>query len=219
MTDRSSGEHDTETMARVYLEQGKVDEAAAIYHRLLDRAADDAGQIEHLGSLLAASETRRADARRRVAQPAAAVSTAPEMELCALVPQGPGQATCLWEVTPRGRGAAQRQLADAPGRLVLRVVVWAFGTPRSDAARWDRDFGADADTGGRVVELPAEGGLATAAIGLRSPGGAFAAIAHAAPRLVPGALPAAGPAAELMEVAPAESATEPEPAEGRIVAP
>jgi len=211
VTDGPSGDHDTETMARIYLQQGKVAEAAAIYRRLLDRAADDASQIAHL-------EARRAAARQRVVEAAAGPPT-PEVDLCAIVPWGPGQAACLWEITPRGRSAAQRQLAGARGRVVLRVVVWIPGPTGGETSRWERDLVTDADAGEQVVELPAAGGHAVAAVGLQAASGAFAAIAHAAPRLVPAALPAPGPPPLVMEVAPPESVTEPDPAEGRMIEP
>ncbi|HEY3359083.1 MAG TPA: hypothetical protein VGQ83_37885 [Polyangia bacterium] len=211
-------EHDTETMARVYLEQGKVAEAAAIYRRLITRAAEDADQIGHLRGLLADSETLKRDARQRAAAAAAALPARAGVDLAAIVPLGPGLCACLWEVTPRSREAARRQLGGAAGRLVLRIVTAGAGPAADAPTRAVRDVAVDDDAGERAVETP-DGGVMAVAVGLRAGDGSFAAIVHAAPTPLPAASPGPAGASALLEVEPARGGPEAEPAVGRSVAP
>jgi hypothetical protein len=205
-------------MARVYLEQGKVAEAAAIYRRLIKRADADAEQIGHLRELLERSEVQRREARRRTEAPPAALPARLGVDFVALVPLGPGRAACVWELTERGRAAAGRQLAAAPARLVLRLVAVSPGAAADEPGRWEREVALGAEVGERAFDTP-DGGVIAAALGLRAADGSFAAITHAAPGPLPASAPAASGAARLLEVEPAHRGPDPEPAEARSVAP
>ncbi|MBI5478314.1 MAG: hypothetical protein HY906_05625, partial [Deltaproteobacteria bacterium] len=108
---------DTLTMARVYLDQGKVEEAAAIFDRHVDRVCGDARQIAELREVVERSLVGAAAARRRASEAPGDLPPRHGRDLVAVVPLGPGRILCAWEATPRGRAAAAAQLAGRGGAL------------------------------------------------------------------------------------------------------
>jgi hypothetical protein len=118
---------------------------------------------------------------------------------CELIARDPGMLFAYWEVTDGGLGDARRHLgADADGaRLVLRLFTIAGG-----AARDTRDHPLDGQRGRRYVSWPRAGALLRAAVGLVSPLGLFAPIAHSSTVRVPPSEPAPPEPVEWMEVDP-----------------
>jgi hypothetical protein len=222
-------EHDTETMARLYFEQGHEDRAAEIYRRLL--AADPSNPR---------LEKRLADAEAAVARRAGKVApTAPKepekpaeekappaggepfgvldweelpdaygVDECELIARDPGTLFTYWEVTDAGLADARGHLgADAEGaHLVLRIFTV------SGDGRDTRDVALDGTRGRRYLSAQRSGVLVRAAVGLVSPAGLFAPVAHSSTVRVPPAEPAPPSHVEWMEVEPARSrGLKPEP--------
>ena len=212
---------DTLTMARVYLDQGKVEEAAAIFDRLVDRACGDARQIVELREVVERSLAGAAVARRRAAEPPGELPPCHGRDLAAVVPLGPGHLLCAWEATPRGRAAAAAHLAGRDGSLALRLVTATpGGGPDGAAGRTTRDLALEHDVGEIRIDAPAGGGFLCAAVGLLAADGGFAPVAHS--EVLP--LPASGPAAStgrpvLIEVEPARGGLDHEPPAPRLVEP
>jgi hypothetical protein len=203
---------DTLTMARVYLDQGKVEEAAAIYDRLVASACGDARQIAELREIVERSLAGAAAARRRADEAPAALPAAHGRDLVALVPRGPGRVLCAWEATPRGRAAAAAQLVGRAGVLALRLVT---ATPGAAAGRDSRDLPLQTEAG-EVEVAVGRAGFACAAVGLLAADGFFAPLAHSDVLPLPTAGAAgAGERVTLVEVEPARGGLDHEPPQPR----
>jgi hypothetical protein len=211
---------DTLTMARVYLDQGKVGEAAAIFDRLVDRACGDGQRIVELRQIVERSLASAAAARRHAGEPPGDLPRCHGRDLVAVAPLGLGRILCAWEVTPRGRAAATTQLAGRPGALALRLVTATPGdAPDGAAGRTSQDLPLETEVGETLVATPRTGGFLCAAVGLLSVDGNFAPVAHS--EVLP--LPAMGLAASpgritFIEVEPAAGGLDHEPPVPRLVA-
>jgi uncharacterized protein DUF4912 len=207
---------ETETMARLYEEQGHVTQALVIYRRILDENPARTDLKERIDSL----ERRAAPPvppqeippgqRQSMAPPSEPFGMLDFEELpeiygiddCAVVPRDPWNLFVYWEVTPDGRAGARSRLGGEghAARLVLRL--YSVGVGEGGVAHEERDVDLDWDHGRRVIPPPRPGVRVSVAIGLRAPSGAFAPIVHSATVLVPPAEPYPEGPVEWMEVLP-----------------
>src|SRR5262245_58258656 len=205
---------ETETMARLYEEQGHVAKALVIYRRILDAEPERKDLEERIESL----ERRSAPPVPPQEIPPGQRQSMPQEPLgmldyeeppeiygiddCAVVPRDPWNLFVYWEVTPDGRAGARARLgADGhAARLVLRLC--SVGVGPGGVAHEERDVDLDWDHGRRVIPAPAPGLRVSIAVGLRAPSGAFAPIVHSATVLVPPAEPYPEGPVEWMEVLP-----------------
>jgi hypothetical protein len=218
-TTPSTDDGATETMARLYEEQGHPAQAAEIYRKLLAREPGRTELSEHLRRL---EEAARAPAPARPSEPAAPPPQRPTqahgepfgildyeelpdaygVDEVILMPQDPWYLFAYWEVTPAGRAGARSQLGDEAhaARLVLRL----YDVHATDAGviESQHDVELDWDHGRRYLSAPQSGARASCAVGLRAPSGAFAPIAHSALVRVPPAQPYPEGPVEWMEVLP-----------------
>jgi hypothetical protein len=213
----SPADLDTLTMARIYLDQGQVEEAAAIYDRLVATACGDAQQIVELRDVVERSLSGAAVARRRASEAPTELPPHHGRDLVAVVSLGPGRVLCAWEATPRGQAAAAAQLRGRRGGLALRLVTATPGDGPA-AGRATRDVALATDAGEVEVEAPARGGFVCAAVGLLADDGSFAPLAHSEVMPLP-ATDAAAPTAGVtfLEVEPARGGLDCEPPEPRLV--
>lgn len=113
-----------------------------------------------------------------------------------VIPQDPGFLFFYWEVTPGGWDRAKAHLR-GDGALTLRL--WST----TDDGRTDEiDVALDWDHGRRYLAAPRPGAHVSAAVGVRTPDGRFAAIAHAPRTRVPWAEPGPDAPIEWMIVEP-----------------
>lgn len=145
----------TATIARLYMVQGKLDQAEAIYRELLKDGPDDQRLLDGL------AEVQR---QHTLAQ-------APTAEdRLALRREGNGL-RCLWSVTDAGQRRAQLLLA-GPSRLVLRLMPFP-ANPQQPA----HDSELASLTGESIVPLPPGAQVLAAAVGLHGPD-RFVSIVH-----------------------------------------
>lgn len=113
-----------------------------------------------------------------------------------------------WEVTEPGLDAARQQLGASadPARLVLRILSSA-GERRGRDAREIRDIPVDmaARHGRKYLEAPRHSSAFRVAIGLLSPEGLFAPIAHSPSVRMPPQQPSSETSIEWLHVLPARS--------------
>jgi hypothetical protein len=116
-----------------------------------------------------------------------------------------------WEVTETGLAAAREQLGPSAkeARLILRVFATggsssAAGGARSRDGRDIRDVPVQTHHGRRYLEAPRPNSLLRVAIGLLSPEGFFAPIAHSSLLRVPPQQPSAETNVEWLHVLPAK---------------
>ncbi|MFO0579905.1 MAG: DUF4912 domain-containing protein [Polyangia bacterium] len=111
-----------------------------------------------------------------------------------------------WEVTEAGLAAARSHLgvAEEQGRLLLRIFITS-AQPGGRELRDLRDVTLEALFGRRYIEAPRPGSLVRAAVGLLSPEGLFAPIAHSSLLRVPPGQPANETSAEWLSVQPHRS--------------
>jgi hypothetical protein len=147
----------TATIARLYLLQGKLVEAEAMYRRLLDERPDDARLLEGLAEVQGRQQAR--------------LQPLPGEDRLELDWKGE-RLRCRYVITPEGERRARR-LTGGAGDLVLRVMAFP---PETGAAPIDQPI---AQLAGEL-ELPAPEGarVLAAAVGVRAGGDQFAAIAH-----------------------------------------
>jgi hypothetical protein len=150
----------TPTIARLYMLQGKLGEAEAIYRALAEESPDDPrvrdglAEVQRRRQAPAADSARGSDLGCRVELRAAAGGTL----------------ECSYAVSEAGRRRASLVLGEA-GTLTLRAVAFP--------AAEQEDLELPGAQG--VLALPARFAAApvvVAAIGLRDGGGRFVAIAH-----------------------------------------
>jgi len=224
--DRPQG-HDTESMARLYLEQGEFGRAAGLFRDLLRLRPDDAELRDGLAvaeraeaglQTGAAPGTRPDDPPPRPAPPPPGagepigmldLEEPPDtygLDECELLFKDPHYVFVYWEVTERGLGAARRDLGDegSESRLVVRLFAQHDRGDRG-TERESRDHFVDWNNGRRYFPSPRPGARVRAAIGLVTPSGLFAPIAHSSQIHVPPAEPATTVASEWLEVAPART--------------
>lgn len=216
----------SEDIARAYAAEGHRDEAIAIYRLLLRERPDDAHLQERLDELLQqrAAGPEHERARRPKLSPS---PTGPHTEPFGMLDlrelpevygvdevevlyRDPFWAFVYWEVTETGVHAARSQLQHSGGdaRLVLRLFTTLPGGPGGDAkhGREVRDVALTWQHGRRYLEVPRPGAQLRVAVGLLSPEGYFAPIAHSSQlRLPPPAPGPAAPAVDWMQVAPPRS--------------
>jgi hypothetical protein len=122
---------------------------------------------------------------------------------CEVLFQDPAWVFAYWEVTEPGLQAARAQLGQSAGaaRLVLRLFTTVAG---ADGVERDiRDIDLNWNHGRRYLPAPRAGAHLRIAVGLLSPEGYFAPIAHSSLTRVPPSQPTFGPV-EWMEVVPAK---------------
>jgi hypothetical protein len=211
---------ETETMARLYEEQGHLADALRIYRKILDERPDRADLLERIASLEPRSGKPPGPllfGPRPGETPAPATAGAEPLSMLddeelpdafgiddvMVMPRDPWHVFVYWEVTPEGRAGARTHLgAEAHvGALVLRV--YSVGVADGGIVKQERDVELDGDRGRRLLPAPGAGLRVSVAVGLRGPSGAFAPIAHSPSVLVPPAEPGPEGPAEWMEVVPA----------------
>jgi tetratricopeptide (TPR) repeat protein len=144
----------TATIARLYMLQGKLQQAETIYRQLLKESPDDARLVEGLAEVQRRAETAQALSDDRV-------------ELRVL-----GDAfVCNWVISDEGRRRA-RLVLGGEGQLVLRLASFP-----SDPGRPSEDRPLAEETGTLVLPL-VRATLVAAAVGLRASDGRFTSIAH-----------------------------------------
>ncbi len=147
---------ETATVARIYMMQGMLDEAEALFLKLLE---DNPGD-ERL-------ETGLADVRQRIQDELEAVSSD-----CVEVAVRGGKLHCKWTIRDEGRQRAERQLG-RDGELVLRLVAFPLHPSRPE-----EDIPLESNEGKRTIDRPLRAHLVAAAVGLKDSGGNFVSIAH-----------------------------------------
>lgn len=146
----------TATIARIYLKQGLLEQAEALYRDLLRRRPGDPELERGLGEVL----------RRRGEQRAPVGDDRVSVEL------GDGTVVCRWLLTEEGKGRAERVL-EGPGRPALRLV----GFPRERGVA-PRDVLVEQREGNLSFRAPRRARLLAAALGLLGEGDRFVAITH-----------------------------------------
>jgi hypothetical protein len=208
---------ETETMAKLYEEQGHLDQAMAIYRKLLAASPEREEikeKIAHLQARIAALTTaEHADVPPPMEAPRLPGPTEPMGMLdyeelpdaygiddVFLMAQDPWTLFVYWEVTADGRANAHSQIG-AEGhasRLILRLYV--VSSTAEGVVDESLDVDLSWDHGRRYLPAPRPGARVTVAVGLRAPSGAFAPIAHSRTVLVPPSEPAPEGPVEWMEV-------------------
>lgn len=151
----------TATIASIYVQQGKLQEARAIYRQLLQERPDDRtlrDGLRRVEAMIAEQRDERpADGRG-----------GDRVELS----RRDGNLHCRWSITDEGQQRAQLVLG-GQGQLTLRLV----GFPAvNDLPPRDETL----DAAGGTLELPRPPGstLVSAAVGLLDDSGRFASIVH-----------------------------------------
>ncbi|HJZ86806.1 MAG TPA: DUF4912 domain-containing protein, partial [Polyangia bacterium] len=205
---------ETETVARLYENQGHFDKALAIYRRMLAR---DPARTDLSERIRALEARRTAPPHAPGPGPASVEPQAPAepfgmldyeeppetygVDEVAVLPQDPWHLFVYWEVTADGRASARSQLGTEghAAQLVLRLA--SVRALKGDLERDQRDLELDWDHGRRYLKAPWSGARVSVAVGLRTPSGRFAPIAHSPAVLVPPAQPAPPGPVEWMQVA------------------
>jgi hypothetical protein len=208
-------ELETLTMARRYLAEGQPVRALEIFEKLLALDPDD----EELAAEVAEAR-KRLPAPKPVEQqqPQSPTSNEPMWMLdleelpetygvdeCEVLYKDPWWVFAYWEVTDGGMDAARAQLGPSAGssRLVLRL----FTTTQKDGEtqREVHDIDLHGRHGRRYLPSVKPGAHLRVAVGLLSPEGYFAPIAHSSLVRVPYAEPAPPGHVEWMEVIPSRT--------------
>jgi hypothetical protein len=224
-------DYDSETMARVYLEQGLAERAVEIYRELVAARPGDAALVGRLAEAERAAEATRQkrpppEARRRQRPPTdhepfgildyEELPEAYNVDEVEVLFRDPFSVFAYWEVTENGLAAARDHLGEEAGdsRLVLRVFATsAPGVPGGELVH-TRDFPLEGWRGRRYLPSPRSGVRLRAATGLVAPSGLFALIANSSLVRVPPSEPAPHDprAIEWMEVRPSRGRSlQPEP--------
>jgi hypothetical protein len=148
----------TPTIARLYMQQGKLDEAEAIYRALQKQRPADPRVAEGLAEV----------ERRRQAPAEAGGAGEDAVELRAAA----GDALeCSYRVSEAGRRRATLVLG-GEGTLTLRLCAFPGGK--------QEDVALSGDEGAVAVPAALRAPVIAAAVGLRDANGRFVAIAHGA---------------------------------------
>jgi hypothetical protein len=206
-------ELETLAMARVYAAEGSHTRAIEIYEKLLALTPDD----ELLARELADVRARLTPAERAPTTPPS--SSAPSEPLFMLDLEEPPESYGIdevevlykdpwwlfvyWEVTEGGLNAARAQLGQsaANARLVLRLFTTVAIS--DGVERHIHDVDLSWNHGRRYLQAPRQGAHLRVAVGLLSPEGYFAPVAHSSLLRIPYAEPAPPSTVEWMEVVPA----------------
>jgi hypothetical protein len=205
-------ELETLTMARLYMQEGQLDRALEIYEKLAQLDPTD----EEMRAVL--DDLRKKTSAEPPPPPAPAPSGEPLFMLdleelpetygldeCEVLYKDPFWVFAYWEVTDHGLNGARAQLGPsaASARLVLRLfttVQTANGVERSV-----HDIDLTWNHGRRYFQPSRPGAHLRIAVGLLSPEGYFAPIAHSSLVRVPYAEPGPEGPVEWMEVLPGRS--------------
>jgi hypothetical protein len=210
-------ELETLVMARLYVAEGALDRALEIYEKLVALDPDDAALCEELALLV----------RRSPPRPVEPPSTPPPsghreplgmldyeelpetygVDECEVLYKDPHWLFAYWEVTEGGMQAARAQLGPSGGaaRLVLRLFTTASHAAAGDVEREIRDIELPHSHGRRYLPATRPGAHLRIAVGLLTPEGYFAPIAHSSLVRVPPAEPAPPGPVEWMEVVPSRT--------------
>jgi hypothetical protein len=208
-------ELETLTMARRYLAEGQLARALEIFEKLVALDPDD----EELAAQLAEAKKRVPAAP--VPEPPPPAPEAPRepmwmldleelpeiygVDECEVLYKDPWWVFAYWEVTDGGLESARAQLGPSAGsaRLVLRL----FTTTQRDGEthREVHDIDLSGRHGRRYLPSVKPGAHLRVAVGLLTPEGYFAPIAHSSLQRVPYAEPAPPGPVEWMEVIPSRS--------------
>jgi hypothetical protein len=217
-------ELETLTMARRYLAEGQLPRALEILEKLVALDPDD----EALASELAEAKQRLPPPAREAApavaphNEAAPAPPAPSNEPmwmldleelpetygvdeCEVLYKDPWWVFAYWEVTDGGLDAARAQLGPSAGsaRLVMRLFTSIQRDGETQREVHDIDLGGR--HGRRYLPSVKPGAHLRVAVGLLSPEGYFAPIAHSSLVRVPYADPAPPARVEWMEVIPSRT--------------
>lgn len=154
-----SGPFNTPTVARIYAQQGKLEQARAIYRQLLAENPSDT----ELARALAQVEKQLAQRQ----------TMAPEQGDTLVMAKEGTDLLCSWLLSDDGIRSAQLLLGPAPGELTLRLV----GFPR-DPDSSVRDIGIDREKGSARVPPPPGASFVAASVGLMDSEGTFVSVAH-----------------------------------------
>jgi hypothetical protein len=217
---------ETETLARLYAEQGHLARALAIYRKLAAREPARGELAKEVLRLEAALAHPREPGHPAAVPPPEVHMPAPAptgeplgmldyeelpetygQDDVAVMAQDPWHLFVYWEVTPAGRQAARSQLGGEGHAAQLTLRVSSVATRDGRVEQEFGDIDVDWDHGRRYLDAPRPGVRVTVAIGLRAPSGKFAPIAHSRTVLVPPAEPGPAGPVEWMEVAPARRRT------------
>ncbi len=156
----------TPTIARIYAQQGKLDQSAEVYRQLLASTSEDDPIAAALATELAAVEQRRQHE-----------AAAPPQELDSLSVEtstegGRKGLRCRWCISEAGKERA-RLVIGCDGQLTLRLA----GFPAHGEVA-TRDTSLEQLEGAILVSPPAGATLVTSSVGLLDEDGNFASIAH-----------------------------------------
>jgi hypothetical protein len=206
-------ELETLVMARRYLAEGQVARALEIYEKLVALDPDDQKLATEL-----------ADAKKKLPKP---VENPPQQQQppqepmwmldleelpetygideCEVLYKDPWWVFAYWEVTEGGLDGARSQLGPSAGsaRLVLRLFTTIMKDEQTHREVHDIDL--HGRHGRRYLPSVKPGAHLRVAVGLLSPEGYFAPIAHSSLVRIPYADPAPPGPVEWMEVVPARS--------------
>lgn len=150
----------TATVARLYMEQGRLEQAERLYQALLRQRPRERALVEGL-----------AEVRRRIELTAAPA----DGDRVTLESGEGGAVTCRWRVTSEGLTRA-RLVLEGDGELILHVVGFpAAKDAEGSSIPLDIDQGFEGNTS---LTPPRGATMIAAAVGLRSAAGRFVAAAH-----------------------------------------
>jgi hypothetical protein len=208
-------ELETLAMARVYAAEGSHTRAVEIYEKLLAASPGD----ETLARELADLRARLTPAERAPAASAPPPGPTEPMWMLDLeeppetygvdevevLYKDPYWIFVYWEVTERGLDGARAQLGQsaAGARLVLRLFTTVAIS--DGVERHIHDVDLQWNHGRRYLQSPRQGAHLRVAVGLLSPEGYFAPVAHSSLMRIPHAEPAPPGPVEWMEVVPART--------------
>jgi len=155
----------TATIARIYMRQGMLDEAEALFKRLLRVQGDDPALREGLAEI---ARLRAADTRTNQDQ------DHDQEDRVVLEPRR-DSVLCRWNASPEGQRRAEGVLGHE-GRLSLRLVAY----PR-EQGRSPHDVTVDGAHGDLSFKPPREALLMAAALGVMGNDEQFVSITHCEP--------------------------------------
>jgi hypothetical protein len=207
-------ELETLSMARLYAAEGELERALELYEKLAALDPADESVAAEL-AVVRAEQAATGDATRAAAPPVASPPPRPSEPLgmldldelpdtygvdeCEVLFKDPYWVFAYWEVTEAGLSSARAQLGPsaASARLVLRLF-----TTIGSGHREVNDVDLPSHHGRRYLPAVRPGAHLRVAVGLLSPEGYFAPIAHSSLQRIPHAEPAPAGPVEWMEVVP-----------------
>ncbi len=152
---------ETETIARLYMKQGLLEEAESLFLRLVERRPHEQRLKDGL------SEVRRRMVGRLPSQGDSEVTLA----------AADGKVRCSWKISEQGLARARPLLDGAGGgRLTVRAVSFPLN-PR----RPHQDIQVERKEGTIALRPPPMAVMVSAAVGLQGEDDRFVAIAHCEP--------------------------------------